>query len=372
MQKNLICFDLEGPLSPQDNAYEVMGLIPEGHKIFEVISKYDDILTLEKRENYEPGDTLSLIVPFLLYYDVSEEDIKKVSKQARIVPGAKEFIAELKEKLNFDVYIISTSYQQHAFNIGEQLCVEKENIYCTKFPIEKFKGKIAKSKEDSSLIEKIEKEILETLHPNLDNFKLNDKNSALKKTLEKFFWSDLMKTKLGKIMREVKVVGGQRKVDALESILKKTGKKLKEIIVVGDSITDFKMLEKVKRANGISVVFNGNEYALPYGNIGLATLDMRFLLLIVNAFIRGGKEKVIETVKNFEKNREELANTKKIPEKFPNNLKEFLIEKFSDENFIMPYFHYLENIDEKKRKEILQIHKKFRAFVRGEATAKLG
>jgi predicted HAD superfamily phosphohydrolase len=36
-------FDLEGPISAQDNAYEVFGLVPNGHEIFEVISKYDDI-----------------------------------------------------------------------------------------------------------------------------------------------------------------------------------------------------------------------------------------------------------------------------------------------------------------------------------------
>jgi len=44
---NFICFDLEGPLSPQDNAYELMKLFPDGDKVFEVISRYDDLLTLE-------------------------------------------------------------------------------------------------------------------------------------------------------------------------------------------------------------------------------------------------------------------------------------------------------------------------------------
>ena len=71
----LICFDLEGPLAPQDNAYELMKLFPNGGKIFEVISRYDDLLTLEGRENYEPGDTLALIVPFLAYHRITEEQI---------------------------------------------------------------------------------------------------------------------------------------------------------------------------------------------------------------------------------------------------------------------------------------------------------
>ena len=47
---NYICFDLEGPLSPQDNAYELMKLIPDGDKVFEVISRYDDLLALANKE----------------------------------------------------------------------------------------------------------------------------------------------------------------------------------------------------------------------------------------------------------------------------------------------------------------------------------
>ncbi len=46
---NFIAFDLEGPLSPQDNAYDLMKLFPDGDKLFEVISRYDDLLTLEAR-----------------------------------------------------------------------------------------------------------------------------------------------------------------------------------------------------------------------------------------------------------------------------------------------------------------------------------
>ena len=56
----IVCFDLEGPLSPQDNAFEVMGAIPRGLEIFSALSTYDDILALEGRQDYEPGDTLKL------------------------------------------------------------------------------------------------------------------------------------------------------------------------------------------------------------------------------------------------------------------------------------------------------------------------
>jgi energy-converting hydrogenase A subunit R len=90
----MICFDLEGPLSPQDNAYEVMGIAQNGSKVFEVLSEFDDILALEGMEGYEPGDTLKLIIPFLIYYDLHENEIREVSDRAALVKGMKETIGK--------------------------------------------------------------------------------------------------------------------------------------------------------------------------------------------------------------------------------------------------------------------------------------
>lgn len=362
--KNVICFDLEGPLSPQDNAYEVMGLIPEGYKIFEVISRYDDILTLEGRENYEPGDTLSLIVPFLLYHKITERDIRSISDKARIVDGVPYVVSRLKE-LNWDSYIISTSYEQHAFNIADKIGIPRERTYCTSLKLDKFREEFGGL--DFSLIEKAEHDILNELYPSLDDEK------RIKRRLNKFFWEALPKTTIGNFIKEVEVVGGGRKVNALYKISEKTGKNLSEIIAVGDSITDFRMLSEVKSNGGISVVFNGNKYAVPYGDVGLASPDMRFLLVIISAYMRGGKEGVLNAVKDWEKNHDEfIKNPGKIPGSLiPGDVRNFLKEKSSDKNFIHPYFHYLDGITEEKQRRVVKIHSQVRSFVRGEA-AKLG
>ncbi|HDY74734.1 MAG TPA: hypothetical protein ENH51_06460, partial [Euryarchaeota archaeon] len=92
----MICFDLEGPLSPQDNAYEVMSLSETGRLVFEALSEYDDFLALENRPGYEPGDTLKLIVPFLSYYGITEYDIGRVSEGAVLVSGMKDVVEWLR------------------------------------------------------------------------------------------------------------------------------------------------------------------------------------------------------------------------------------------------------------------------------------
>lgn len=323
----VICFDLEGPLSPQDNAYEVMGLIENGLRVFETISKYDDLLALEGKEGYEAGDTLALIAPFLVYHRISEANITKVSKKAMLMDGAKALISNL-QKMNWDVHIISTSYQQHAHNIGNQLGVPLENIHCTTFPLDNYLEEF--KDQDTSIIENVEKEILK-MYPPINDMKV-------KMRLDNFFFGDLTKTSLGHIMFDMEVVGGARKVKAAEAVAKLKGSTLKDIIVVGDSITDFKMLRAANDAGGLAVAFNANKYAIPFATISLATTDMMDLLPVIKRWEVGGRELVL---KSFEKRRDKKE----------------------------PYIHVLpgrENFD-----DIIEVHKKIRKEVRGRA-AKLG
>lgn len=341
-----IFFDLEGPLSPQDNAYEVLGLAKNGERVFEVISKYDDILTLEGRENYEPGDTLKLIVPFLIKNKISECDIKEVSKDAGIVPGVKDVIANLKSN-GWDVYIISTSYEQHAHNIARQVGVEGERVACTKMPLDDYHLEF--SDDDLEVLSRTEDKILNELYP-------GDDESRVKTELDEFFFGTLQEGKIGSIFNEVTVCGGARKVDAMMKFAGTSD--LSDAVAVGDSITDFKMLEKVRDGGGLAIAFNGNEYSIPYADVSVATLDQRFLLPILSAFKEGGRESAIDVVKRLENaSLEEISNAMppEAASTIPDDVKP-------------PVYHIIEKSDVD---EIIKIHKEYRTLVRG-AAGKLG
>jgi energy-converting hydrogenase A subunit R len=275
---NLICFDLEGPLAPQDNAYELMKLFMNGDKIFEVISRYDDLLTLEDRPDYEPGDTLALIAPFLAYHRIREKQISTMGHQANLTPGASELISQLKSR-GWDIFCISTSYEQYAFAITQRLGIPRENVACTCFPLDQICQLL--SRDDFALLEQAEWEFM-TLTPQADD-------ARIKRSLDRFYWQELPQTSSGRIISQVKPVGGGRKVEALEHFSTRMGKPLSYWIVVGDSITDFKMLQAVNKAGGLAVAFNANEYALPYSTMGLASTNLDDLHIALEAWNRGGR-----------------------------------------------------------------------------------
>jgi len=328
---NFICFDLEGPLSPQDNAYELMNLFPNGDKIFEVISRYDDLLTLEGREDYEPGDTLALIVPFLLLHNISEADIANLASKAAFTPGADKLISWL-EYSGWRVFCITTSYEQYALHITHKLGIYAHNLACTLLPLDKLRTILCK--EDSTLLQQAEQDIL-TMNPVTDD-------DRIKQSLDHFFWEKLPATNLGKVIAQVKPVGGQRKVAALNKFADTYEHSLSNWVVVGDSITDFGMLLAVEAVGGVAIAFNANEYALPYATMGLASTSISDLTEALEVWQKDHRRGVRRIVKEKEK-------TGGVGDR--------------------GYFHWLsgrENID-----EILQIHKRIRRLVREEA-GKLG
>jgi energy-converting hydrogenase A subunit R len=328
----VICFDLEGPLSPQDNAFEVMGLVENGHQLFEAISRYDDLLTLEDRKDYEPGDTLALIVPFLINHNLQEDAISDVSRRAVLVDGADDLIAGLKAS-GWKVYIISTSYEQHAFNIGAQLGVEREYIYCTKLPLAQYLRDV--KEDDLKLVADIENALLDLLP-------IEGKDEELNKLLDDFYWKTLKGTPLGDIIENMKVVGGARKVDAARKVSEACSCPFSELAVVGDSITDFKMLGAVHEAGGLAAAFNANIYAIPYATISLASENLNDLRPVLDAFAEGGRPSALSSM-------ESVMSSQGGVEKY--------------------HFHDLAGREEYD--DILEIHKKYRTLVRGKA-AKLG
>jgi energy-converting hydrogenase A subunit R len=362
MNEKTICFDLEGPLSPQDNAYEVMKLMgEEGARIFEVISRYDDVISLEGREGYEPGDTLALIVPFFLAQGITEADIRAVSSRAKIVEGAKYLFEQLQAD-NWDIYIISTSYEQHAYSIGSQLGVPEDQIRCTKLDLTTMKRTLPESA--FTLLKEAKEEILE-LYSDIDS----DHPDRIVNRLDELFFKQL--PELGFEIFSTRVIGGERKAEAIRAIAERKGIALRDIIAVGDSITDYKMLNEVATQDGVAVVFNGNDYAVPYANVGLASVDIRFLYMVCEAFARAGKGAAMDLVTNWEANRSVFAeNPASIPDsEITADIREFVTTRTGTMPF--PYFHNLERADERRKEEIIAIHKQFRMRVREDA-GKLG
>lgn len=357
-------FDLEGPLSPQDNAYEVMHLIKDGPSLFEILSKYDDYLALQNTPDYEPGDTLKLIVPFLLVNGITEVDIVKVSKRAKLVSGAKELIKWLQEDM-WNVHVISTSYEQHAYNIASQLGIERNKGHCTCFPLDLFYDLLDET--ETELISEIQNEILSFCScDGCDNFGIE----KLATQLNQFFFEKIPNTRINEIFKRVSVVGGKRKVDALMSVIGSAH--AKQTAAIGDSITDYKMLQRIGSAGGLSVAFNGNMYSLPHANIGIACVDIRPLYLILTKFRAGGVNSAFDIVTLWEDQFSEFLRDPRLIPKHATTPELARFFAIAPDKTVFPRLNVLTSKTDEQLQQIAAVHAKFRSLVRGQDAALLG
>jgi len=190
---NLIFFDMEGPLSIQDNAHEMMEMFPHGGKIFDLVKRYDRQLSMENRDDYDPGDGLVRIVPFLVHHGVTAEDMASLAERAAIMDGAQELIAGLD---GWEVFCVSTSYEQYAVRIMQRVGIDLQRLACTRFPIERCHEMITDA--DRALIQDVEQAIL-GLGP--------DDDSKLRQLLDKFYNIDLPRTAFGSTVLEMRAMG---------------------------------------------------------------------------------------------------------------------------------------------------------------------
>lgn len=370
----MINSDWEGPWVTADHARSVLEYaVPDiGGKVFDSISEYDDWRFYVIRGNsyggrkYEAGDTLDLIVPILIAFGVSEKDLIDVAKRnANFIKGAKKSITFLKR--NYDFNVITTSYKQYIEYTAKLAGIKKQNIYGTYFPIDNLSKMV--EEKDKKLVRKWIPVIADL--PKL-NINAQSKESDLSKEqreavikLDQFFFELLPKTSFGDVLDQVKPIGGSRKYEAVLKFLK--GKKLSESITIGDSITDVTMLEETRKAGGLALCFNGNEYAMTHSNVSIVSDNCVTTAVIADIFGKSSMENLrrimsrwnIKTLKEAVKNKvlskEIFSEFKKA---FPSKLMNF------------PIVYDLEgrrNLDEE-----IKISKQFRKMVRGKEIGSLG
>jgi energy-converting hydrogenase A subunit R len=288
---NYIAFDLEGTLSPQDNTCDLMRLFPEGNKIFEVISRYENLLTTKDEAYYEPGDTLAFMVPFLILHNVKDADIAHLASEATLTPGALDLISSLLTN-DWRIFCITSACEQYTFHITHKLGIYAHNIACTSFPLDAMQP--ALTGKETDMLRHTEETIL-TLNPPDD--------TGIKQTLDKFFREELPQTAIGKLIQQVKPIGGCRKTAALKRFADKYQEPMSKWVVVGDSIADAHMLAEVDREGGLAIAFNADQPALSHATMSLASTNLLDLKDVLAMWKKGFKKEIKYLVQEREKRR---------------------------------------------------------------------
>ncbi len=293
--------DCEGPISKNDNAFELAShFIPDGQRLFTLISRYDDIQAdIVKRPGYKAGDTLKLILPFLKAYDVTNEAMKQYSSQHIVlVPQAKETLDFVRKFM--PAYIISTSYQQYMHALCTMIGFPFENVHATQIDLDAYEL----NQDEKTRIKQLKEEMTKLAPIDIpkDSKSLDEFPTKLRQTvqrLDEIFWEELSSMEIGRTLKEVNPVGGPEKAAAIMDISKKLNIGFQNVMYVGDSITDVEAFRLVRNNGGFTLSFNGNNYAIREVEAAALSENAIVTAVLANFFNRFGKAQTTALIRDW-------------------------------------------------------------------------
>jgi energy-converting hydrogenase A subunit R len=353
--------DCEGPISKNDNAFETTAhFVPNGDKLFTVISKYDDVLAeVLKRPGYKAGNTLKLILPFLKGYDVTDQKMREFSAQGLIL------MANAKDTLQYvrgvtPAFIVSTSYEHYIKALCYALAFPYDNTYCTRLSIDRYCMAEKEKTKLKALADEIAQMLVIGIPPearSLGDFCERDQRTI--KRLHEIFWKEIVEMEFGTIFSEVNPVGGDEKAEAVKDVAERLGISLADVMYVGDSITDVEAFRLVRENGGLTVSFNGNQYAVKNAEVAVLSESSIVTAIIADAFCRLGKQQAINLGENWTRKALKESSVNKtllnrLLELYPEELPKVKIITSENMEFLV--------------KESVKVRKR----VRGEAIGRLG
>lgn len=279
MNKKFYVTDCEGPLSINDNAYEIADyFIPDGGKFFSILSNYDDLL-VEKNPNHFAGSTLKYILPFFKAYDLTEKDLIDFSEDnIYMINGAHAMIGHIQEIM--PSYIVSTSYNQYIEALCNDTGFNYDNTYSTILELDKYQ---LNSQEQEKLLDIQENILFDSSFENINHI----------------FTNVISKMEINSLIESVKPIGGIGKRDAILDIIEKNNYNPENLMYSGDSITDKEALEYAKEHGGISISFNGNIHSIKSASISIASQNNLILAVMAEIFNNTSTEGVYDFIKDY-------------------------------------------------------------------------
>ena len=340
--------DCEGPLTLNDNAYELaVHFIENGGELFKVLSLYDDYLAdIVKKENYKVGNTLKFILPFFVCENLKNQDMVDFSQRnIYAIKDSKFLLKYLKKAMN--TYIVSTSYGQYIEALSNYMDFPFENTFYTKVDVDA----LTLNDEEMEKITKFKQEILS----DPENYELFDE----------IFYSEIPKMGIYEAIEAINVVGGEGKKEAIDEIIERDNINTAEILYIGDSITDVEPLDFARKNNGISISFNGNEYPLKVAEIAIVSPSAITTCVMANIYAKDDKQTVLRFIDDYNAS----ENLEELFEKYGVDLE--IKNRFLDV-FSSGEYPIIKIIDDDNFEDILKVSKDMRNNIRGQDIGELG
>ncbi len=302
-EETQLIMSCNGILSSNDFLGDLCGhAVRNGRRFYDVVTRYSNITAnaLGRTDN-KYGSVAKMIIPFLKAFGVTDYSAyQDAKKDLVLMPGADDFVRYVSGLM--PAFINTSAFEHHVMALCDAVDIPNSNIGCTRVD---FDTDEADKQECRTLREYANKisslRVPKTIYTFCRGEVLSDEDTEIVNVLDGIFQDEMPKMEIYKTYKDVAAMSTESKSYAALEIRRSTSIELDSTAYIGSSATDRMIMELTKNNGGLSISFNGCEYAVRSCNVAIMCNDNIVNSVLAAEFYDKGIESVSEMIDNWDR-----------------------------------------------------------------------
>jgi predicted HAD superfamily phosphohydrolase len=301
-EKNFIC-SCRGFITKNNSMRDLCArFIRNGERFYDAFRRYDDLVCyVLGREEASSGNRGKWIVPFLKANGATDHSLMEASRASlQIMPGADAAMRYVSQLM--PTFIATTLYDHTMMPVMEALDAPLVGMSCTEMEMDTTNL----GRTEARRLREVAQEIASLKVPKTE-YKLNvpmeldGHDVEIIRTIDRILEEEIPGTACHTLMESVGAMTSNRKAYNLLDIRRQTNIDLDCTMYMGSSRTDFQSMDLVKDSGGLSVAFNGTDYAVRGCNIAILSNDATVGAVFAEEYYNGGIQSALDLAANWER-----------------------------------------------------------------------
>ncbi len=295
--------NLHGFMTQNDYLRDVCArFIRNGAHFHDVLKRYDELTAyVLGREEASSGDVFKWAVPFLKANGATDFLVEKFGREdLRLMPGAKEAMTYISSLL--PTFVSTSMYEHGTMAAMDALGGPVLDLGCSQMVLDDHEL----GRPDARRIREMTESITALKVPKTEYalnvpMEIDEADVKIIRLMDDILKEGIPGTNAQSLMESVVPMTSHKKAYRLLDIRRQTGIDLDATMCIGGENTDYQAMDLVRDSGGLSVAFNGTDFAVRGCNIAIMSSDATVGAVFVEQFYNRGIEAALELASNWDR-----------------------------------------------------------------------
>jgi len=274
--------------------------IENGSHFYDVLDRYDKLTAyVLNREESTAGSTIKWCVPFLKAFGATDHAVYKcLSEKLGMMPDASRTMNYISGIL--PTFITTSMFEHGMMSMKEELKAPLCETACSEMCLDQTMFGRAESRKIRDMAKEIcALKVPKTFYELGVPMELCQADIDIISTLDRILTEKLPDTSAMALMETVTPMTSHKKAYRLLDIRRTMNIDLDSTMYIGSASTDFQPMDLVRDAGGLSIAFNGEDFAVRGSNIAILSEDTTVGAVFAQSFCDKGLQAALDLASNW-------------------------------------------------------------------------